>query len=97
MLLRKILESLAPGGRAVVAFHNCWHNPLRRVGFLKQNFADNKSYTRSEAERILRCSGVQEFHYQPFYQEFNPWMPRVRILPSAYVLSHSRNGRQHLT
>ena len=80
VLLEKILESLAPGGSAVVDFHNWWHNPLRRTGIMRQNFADNSSYSRIEAERILQRSGVREFAYQPFCQEFDPLTPTGRIL-----------------
>lgn len=45
-LLKSIGAATAPSGYALVDFHNRWHNPLRRLGFLPQNFDDNRSYTR---------------------------------------------------
>jgi SAM-dependent methyltransferase len=70
MLLGTIRASLKPGGRAVVDFHNWWHNPLRRVGLLPQNFGTNRSYARREAEKLLRAAGASDFEYFPFHQEF---------------------------
>ena len=69
MVLKAILRSLAAGGLAVVDFHNRWHNPLRRIGLLPENFRDNRSYTRAEAERLLREAGVERYDYHPFVQE----------------------------
>ena len=41
-LLRGIAASLAPRGRAVIDSHNYWHNPLRRMGWLPENFIENR-------------------------------------------------------
>jgi len=71
-LLRSIKSSLAPGGIAVVDFHNWWHNPLRRLGLLKDNFRDNQSYSRFGAASLLREAGIAEFDYFPFWQESYP-------------------------
>ena len=70
MLLKAIRRSLRPGGIGIVDFHNWWHNPLRRLGLLPQNFGVNSSYTRAEAEALLLSCGITEFKYVPFYQEF---------------------------
>jgi len=72
MLLGAIRRSLRPGGVGVVDFHNWWHNPLRRLGILRQNFGRNCSYTRRQAEGLLLLSGLRNFMYFPFLQEFEP-------------------------
>ena len=71
-LLTSILLSLKPEGSAVVDFHNWWHNPLRRVGLLPENFHSNRSYRRSEVEQLLRQVGIKDYSLRPFLQEFNP-------------------------
>jgi SAM-dependent methyltransferase len=71
-LLRAIRGALKPEGRAVVDFHYWWHNPLRRLGLLPQNFGSNRSYGRREAEALLSSAGVRKFEYFPFHQEFSP-------------------------
>jgi len=71
LLLASIERSLKPTGVAVVDFHNWWHNPLRRIGFLPENFRNNRSYRRSEAERLLSQAGIKQFVLHPFVQEFD--------------------------
>ena len=71
-LLAAVAGSLKPAGCAVVDFHNWWHNPLRRLGFLPENFHDNRSYSYPEANELLRSVGVQNFGFWPFLQEFHP-------------------------
>ena len=71
MLLTAIKESLAPSGVALVDFHNWWHNPLRRIGLLTDNFRANRSYTRRETEALLRAAGVSRYDYAAFHQEFD--------------------------
>src|SRR5262249_47574822 len=57
-LLASIRQALAPSGAAVVDFHNWWHNPLRRMGLLPQNFGENRSYTRREVLSLLAQAGI---------------------------------------
>jgi SAM-dependent methyltransferase len=71
-LLESIQGILTGGGVAVVDFHNWWHNPLRRLGLLRENFSGNKSYTRNELGSLLGSSGIGEFQLQPFIQEVDP-------------------------
>ncbi|MGH9743959.1 MAG: class I SAM-dependent methyltransferase [Candidatus Acidiferrum sp.] len=71
-LLQSIQSVLATGGHAVVDFHDWWHNPLRRLGLLPDNFIGNKSYTRTELAALLRTSGIGQFETQPFMQEVDP-------------------------
>ena len=71
-LLRSIQGVLATGGAAVVDFHYWWHNPLRRLGLLRNNFPGNKSYTRRELRRLLAISGIKQFEMKPFVQEVDP-------------------------
>jgi SAM-dependent methyltransferase len=75
VLLRAIVRSLKPGGHAVVDFHNWWHNPLRRLGVLRDNFLDNKSYTRGELRQLLASTGIHQFEIKPFVQEVGPGQP----------------------
>lgn len=70
-LLETIHSAVKPDGHAIVDFHNWWHNPLRRLGLLPQNFGANRSYTRTEAESLLHGAGIPEFEFFPFHQEFN--------------------------
>jgi len=71
-LLRSIQSVLTRRGAAVVDFHNWWHNPLRRLGFLPDNFVGNKSYTRKELTALLASSGIGQFETRPFVQEVDP-------------------------
>jgi len=72
VLLKAIVRSLKPGGHAVVDFHNWWHNPLRRLGVLPDNFLENTSYTRGELRRLLASTGIHQFEIKPFVQEVDP-------------------------
>jgi SAM-dependent methyltransferase len=71
-LLRQIRRALRPGGKATVDFHNWWHNPLRRLGLLPENFGQNRSYARTEAESLLRICGIDRWKFIRFCQEFDP-------------------------
>jgi SAM-dependent methyltransferase len=74
MVLEQIYRSLEPTGKAVVDFHNWLHNPIRRIGFMHQNFRNNKSYRRFEIEDengLLQSAGIESFRYYPFHQEFD--------------------------
>jgi SAM-dependent methyltransferase len=86
-LLSAIERSLRPEGRAVVDFHNWWHNPLRRIGLLPENFAGNRSYRRKDAERLLRTAGLSRFGRFPVHQEFEH-AGRRRLL--SYALPSTR-------
>jgi len=83
-LLASIRQALAPGGAALVDFHNWWHNPLRRMGLLRQNFGTNRSYTRREVLSLLEQAGIEEFELGAFFQEgdFRRW-PILRSLVPA--------------
>jgi SAM-dependent methyltransferase len=71
VLVAAIARSLKPSGCAVVDFHNWWHNPLRRLGLLPENFGSNRSYRRTEVEQLLRKAGIERFVFHPFIQEFD--------------------------
>jgi SAM-dependent methyltransferase len=71
-LLQAIHQSLRPDGFAVVDFHNWWHNPIRRLGLLPENFHNNRSYSKREADNLLRSAGIHSFEYFPFHQELAP-------------------------
>jgi SAM-dependent methyltransferase len=66
---RRIAAALSPSGVGFVDFHNWWHNPLRRLGLLPDNFVDNRSYTRREVERIARSPAGVVSNLFPFYSE----------------------------
>jgi SAM-dependent methyltransferase len=97
MLLEAIQRSLRLGGIGVVDFHNWWHNPLRRLGLLAQNFGLNRSYTRREVEALLRSCGIREFSYAPFFQEFEAngvacRMARAVLPATRHVFSFKRTN-----
>jgi SAM-dependent methyltransferase len=79
-LLANIRQALVPGGSAVVDFHNWWHNPLRRLGLLRQNFGENRSYTRKEVLQLLRQAGIDDFVVSTFIQEVDPQSLSARVL-----------------
>jgi SAM-dependent methyltransferase len=70
-LLAAIRQSLSPGGAAVVDFHNWWHNPLRRLGLLRQNFGQNRSYGSRELPPLLAAAGIDRHERFPFHQELS--------------------------
>lgn len=84
-LLRTIQGALRPDGAAVVDFHNWWHNPIRRLGLLRNNFGLNRSYALNEVRQLLNEAGVVAPRYVPFHQETSsyPWLRGLlqRVLP----------------
>ncbi len=97
LLLAGLSRCLAPEGQALVDFHNWWHNPLRRLGLLPQNFHDCSSYTRRSVSRLLGSLGVKVLQHFGFVQEVNSAanLSRLaeRLLPPArlvYALSFER-------
>jgi SAM-dependent methyltransferase len=83
MLLKSIAGCLKPTGRAVIDFHNWWHNPLRRLGILPENFHSNRSYRRSETKKLLREAAFRDTTVFPFVQEFDPGSRIERICSKA--------------
>ncbi len=79
-LLSSITKALAPDGTAIVDFHNWWHNPLRRLGLLRENFGMNRSYTRAEVRRMLSECGIRNATLYPFYQEIADDSIKGRLL-----------------
>ena len=99
VLLRAILGSLAPTGIAIVDFHNWWHNPLRRLGLLPENFVGNRSYTEKELRTLLAGGGVSDFDVQPFVQEAEAdgWKARLTrtFIPPARFLVRIASPERH--
>jgi len=93
-LLASISLALKPAGCAVVDFHNWWHNPLRRLGVLPENFAENRSYAAGELPALLAAAGIDDFDLQPFIQELNAdgWSASLlkRIIPPTRFLVRLR-------
>jgi SAM-dependent methyltransferase len=79
-LLASIRQALAPGGCAVADFHNWWHNPLRRLGLLRQNFGKNRSYTTKEVMQLLRQAHIDDFAIRGFFQEADPQRLPMSVL-----------------
>jgi len=82
-----------------VDFHNWWHNPLRRVGLLPDNFSGNKSYTRKELRSLLESSGVGPFQTRPFVQELDPLHAPGKFLrdSSPHSPDGASSGRERAT
>jgi SAM-dependent methyltransferase len=89
-LLGSIQTILANSGVAVVDFHNWWHNPLRRLGLLRNNFPGNKSYTRRELRKLLAISGIKQFEMKPVVQEVDhvgaPGNHLARFIPPTRLV-----------
>jgi SAM-dependent methyltransferase len=89
-LLANIHQALSPGGRAVVDFHNWWHNPLRRLGLLRQNFGENRSYSRREVLQLLGKAGIHEFRVGGFVPEVGlrrwPLTALEGLLPATRIV-----------
>jgi SAM-dependent methyltransferase len=87
LLLEAIRSSLSPDGAAVVDFHNWWHNPLRRLGLLRDTFAPNRSYSKAQTARLLASASIARPECFPFHQEIDPssaLRPALeRVLPST--------------
>lgn len=85
-LLSSLLSAVSPQGTIMADFHNWWHNPLRRMGLMPQNF--DTSYTRKQTERLLDRAGITDRHYYPFHQEFSPdsaSVLKLAIPPTRFV------------
>jgi SAM-dependent methyltransferase len=96
-LLMQIRRALSEHGKALVDFHNWRHNPLRRLGLLRQNFGQNCSYTRHTAEELLRHVGIEEWRMERFCQEFDPtsrWYKGLSsLVPAARLIYEFGGGR----
>jgi ubiquinone/menaquinone biosynthesis C-methylase UbiE len=71
LLLASIARSVNTDGFALVDFHNWWHNPLRRLGFLRNNFGRNRSYGKRELKQLLASVRIVQSGFFPFVQELN--------------------------
>ena len=87
-LLNQIERAISSEGRAIVDFHHWWHNPLRRLGLLQQNFGTNRSYTRTGAEGLMRECGIRDQRLVRFYQELEePFSKGLSwLLPATRLL-----------
>ncbi len=92
-LLSSLLSALAKKGSILTDFHNWWHNPLRRLGLLPENF--DTSYTRCQAEILLKNAGIKNWDYYPFHQEIPPEKKRgflKKIIPPTRLLYRVENN-----
>jgi SAM-dependent methyltransferase len=89
-LLSQIQRAISSEGQAIVDFHHWWHNPLRRLGLLPQNFGNNRSYTRGGAEGLMRECGIRDKRLVRFYQEFEAESQSLKrlswLLPATRLL-----------
>src|SRR5581483_11726143 len=67
--IQQISEAVAPGGFALIDLHNWWHNPVRRIGLLPNNFVGNRSYRRREIPSLMLQAGVRQYSVEPYYPE----------------------------
>jgi SAM-dependent methyltransferase len=70
-LLATITNSLNADGFAILDFHNWWHNPLRRLGLMPNNFGENRSYTKREINQLLESRRIAQSGCFRFHQELN--------------------------
>jgi SAM-dependent methyltransferase len=71
LLLATIANSLNADGFALVDFHNWWHNPLRRLGLLRNNFGRNRSYTKRDLSQLLASRHIVQSGLFSFIQELS--------------------------
>ncbi len=85
-LLSSLLSAVSKTGTILADFHNWWHNPLRRLGLLPNNF--DTSYTQRQAEELLKKSGINAWDHYPFHQEILPEANSFlrKILPPTRLL-----------
>ncbi|MFB3917627.1 MAG: class I SAM-dependent methyltransferase [Terriglobales bacterium] len=84
-LLNAIRGALKPGGCAVIDFHNWWHNPLRRLGLLHQNFGTNTSYSLREVVELLASADFHTEQYLGFRQENLPKALLSLVPPTRFL------------
>ena len=98
-VLKSIRSSLAGNGSAVVDFHNWWHNPIRRLGALPDNFVGNQSYGVRETKQLLRSAGIKASEFIRFHQEFernSAYGPVLsRLLPATRLLFRFEGGQTY--
>lgn len=69
LVLNGMKQSLKDGAHAIFDFHNWWHNPLRRMGLMKNHFGACYSYSKKQTEDFVnRLFPVHTYHQ--YYQEF---------------------------
>ncbi len=108
ILLVQLQKVLSAQGRAIIDFHNWWHNPPRRLGLLPENFGNNRSYSRTEAEGLMRVCGINNWKLTRFHQEFEPgsqlakrlswFLPATRLvyeIGSDHFSSQVANSLEH--
>jgi len=99
MLLSVIARSLKPSGCAVIDLHNWWHNPLRRLGVLPENFFQNRSYSNREARILLKLAGVHRYEVFSFHQEFESgrieWPLLAQFLPATRFLFRFGSSKRY--
>jgi len=78
-LLASVTSALRPDGFALLDFHNWYHNPLRRIGLMPENFTPG-SYGRRAAADLIAKTGAGRTDYFPFRQEFEPGSLAGRLL-----------------
>ena len=81
LLLKGMYKSLKPGGYALFDFHNWWHNPIRRMGLMSNNFGECYSYNKAETLDFV-THHFPEHRHLGYYQEFRSghrpaWMPGI--------------------
>lgn len=83
-LLHEILHALAVDGVALVDFHNWWHNPLRRLGLMPDNFVGNRSYSRREVRELLPAQAhatIEAYHAEAMERRLVGTI--LRLLPAT--------------
>lgn len=85
--LKGIHTALHSDGRALVDFHNWWHNPLRCLGLMRRKFPSGGSLGKSEAKQILQSCKLAVVRDVPWQGEWvdTPVLRRTlrRFIPST--------------
>jgi SAM-dependent methyltransferase/uncharacterized protein YbaR (Trm112 family) len=82
LVLNGINQSLNEGGYAIFDFHNWWHNPLRRLGLMKNPFGECYSYSKQQTDNFV-SHRFPKYSYYKYYQEF-PNGQRASMIPRFF-------------
>ena len=82
LVLNGMKQSLKEGAYAIFDFHNWWHNPLRRLGLMKNYFGECYSYSKKQTDDFVnRLFPVHTYH--KYYQEFTNGQ-RASLIPGFF-------------
>ena len=87
LVLNGMRQSLKEDGHAIFDLHNWWHNPLKRLGLMKNDFGACYSYTKKQTDDYVKHH-FPRHTYHKYYQEFANGQ-RASLIPGFFP--HTRH------